>query len=346
MEMVGILRKYIRAERTGNWELHLQTLSDKLRYLAASGHNNYTKSVLVYLQQMHDLQDKHPDVYEHFKAGLHIVRRSDRHWAGLSSDLVIEQVLMRSMKTSGGLTRGRGMTEQQRLIWSLSMPACADVNRAMQELTGVIYNTGEQNKDMAKARQVRDWKDTHVVLKYLQERNPFTSDTSLRSISTGVHAHSTVNVDHVKDVGKVILASMEGKTAAEYSFKRVNQAVTLYMKCAVKIGGVAVQIDPQLLFQGLTVAARATGNMKDVFKYELCSYPSALFDSTLLLREPQKPVLANAIWTLLTPDSFGITGEVQYVLDGGALLQRILGHKGQHTRDMLSLLMVCVKKIW
>ena len=80
IEMVGILRKYIRAERTGNWELHLQTLSDMLPYLAASGHNNYTKSVLVYLQQMHDLQDKHPDVYEHFKASLHIVRRSDHHW--------------------------------------------------------------------------------------------------------------------------------------------------------------------------------------------------------------------------------------------------------------------------
>ena len=41
---------------------------------------------------------------------------------------------MRSMKTSGGLTRGRGMTEQQSVIWSLAMPACAEVNRAMQDL--------------------------------------------------------------------------------------------------------------------------------------------------------------------------------------------------------------------
>ena len=83
------------------------------------------------------------------------MRRSDYHWAGLSSDLVIEQVLMRSMKTSGGLTRGRGMTEQQRLIWLLSMPACAEVNRSMLELTGVSYSTGEQNKDMTKAIQAR-----------------------------------------------------------------------------------------------------------------------------------------------------------------------------------------------
>ena len=39
---------------------------------------------------------------------------------------------MRSMKTSGGLTRGRGMTEKQLLTWLLVMPACAEVNRAMQ----------------------------------------------------------------------------------------------------------------------------------------------------------------------------------------------------------------------
>ena len=135
--MIDILRRYIRAERTGNWELHLQTLSEMLLFLATSGHNNYTKSVWIYLQQMSHLQKDHPEVYEHFRKGLHVIRRSDRYWAGLSSDLVIEQVLMRSMKTSGGLTRGRGMTEQQRVIWSLAMPACAEINRVMQDLADI-----------------------------------------------------------------------------------------------------------------------------------------------------------------------------------------------------------------
>ena len=140
MDMIDILRKHIRAERTGNWELHLQAVSEMLPYLAASGHNNYTKSALIYLQQMSHLQDDHPEVYQHFQDGLHVIRRSDRYWANLPSDLVIEQVLMRSLKTNGGLTRGRGMTEQQRLVWSLSMPACGEMNKTMQELTGVSYN--------------------------------------------------------------------------------------------------------------------------------------------------------------------------------------------------------------
>ena len=44
---------------------------------------------------------------------------------------------MRSMKTSGGLTRGRGMTETQRLVWLMGHPVCSEVNNAMQQLTGV-----------------------------------------------------------------------------------------------------------------------------------------------------------------------------------------------------------------
>ena len=241
---------------------------------------------------------------------------------------------MRSMKTDGGLTRGRGMTEQQRLIWLLSMPACGEVNRAMQELTKVSYNSGEQNKNITQARQSRDWKDTQTLLIYLLERNPFTSDASLRSICTGVHAHSSVNVDKAKDVGDVILASMEGKTVAEYTFKRNYQVITLDTKSAIKIDGITVQIDPQLLFQRLTLAAKTTDNIKDIFKYELCSYPPALFDTSLLLRKSQKPMLANAIWNLVTQDTPEIPGKVQFVLDGGSLLQHIPWKQGATYGDI------------
>ena len=59
---------------------------------------------------------------------------------------------MWSLKTSRGITRGRGFREQQRLMWLLSMLACAETNRAIQELTGVKSNSGEQNKDMSKLR--------------------------------------------------------------------------------------------------------------------------------------------------------------------------------------------------
>ncbi len=114
-----------------------------LPYFAAAGHNLYAKSAHVYLQMMVKLEDEHPDVYQSFKMGHHAVRRSDRFWAGLSSDLVIEQVLMRRIKTSGESTRGRGMSEIQRLVWLLSLPSCAEVNYAIQELTGTRFESSE-----------------------------------------------------------------------------------------------------------------------------------------------------------------------------------------------------------
>ena len=70
-----------------------------LPYFAAAGHNLYLKSAHVYLQTLCQLRDNNPRVYEAFKKGHHVIRRSDRYWAGLSTDLVIEQVLMRSVKT-------------------------------------------------------------------------------------------------------------------------------------------------------------------------------------------------------------------------------------------------------
>ena len=64
----------------------------------------------------------------------------------------------------------------------------------------------------------------------------------------------------------------------------------------------------------------------------MCSYPPALFDTSLMLRESQKSVLANAIWNLLPQD---IPGEVKFVLDGGSLLQRIPWMQGATYKDII-----------
>ena len=103
-EMVAVLKRFLLAERTGDWELHLLSVQEMLPYLAAAGHNLYIKSAYIYLSQMQNLNATYPDIYAHFMRGHHVVHRSDRLWAGLSMDLAIEQVLMRSVKSTGGLT--------------------------------------------------------------------------------------------------------------------------------------------------------------------------------------------------------------------------------------------------
>ena len=66
MRLIGILRAFIRAGRTGNWLLYLQAVKEMLPFLAASGHHNYTKSLVLYLNKMEKLQDTHPNVYSKF----------------------------------------------------------------------------------------------------------------------------------------------------------------------------------------------------------------------------------------------------------------------------------------
>ena len=166
-------------------------------------------------------------------------------------------------------------------------------------------------------------KDTHTLLLTMSERNPFAESTSLRNIMTGVNATGDVDVCRTKEIGQKIMDSMTGIPVAQYTFKRSDQVTTLQSKSSVRVDGQPIHVDQELLFQRLIVAYNAIDDRKALFRFELCSYPSALFDDTLMPRAAQKAVLANAIRTRLPPDIAGPTGEVQHVLDGGALLHRI-----------------------
>ncbi|XP_073243634.1 uncharacterized protein [Porites lutea] len=319
--MVDTLKLFIKAERTGNWMLHLKALHEMLPYFAAAGHTLYTKSAYIYCQKMPDLPNTHPQVNRSFLNGLHVVRRSDRFWAGLSTDLIIEQVLMRSVKTTGGLTRGRGMSETQRLVWLMSMPACADINNSMQNLTGTNFLTSEQHKDTTKARQEHDQQDTNTTIRYLSKRSPFDSESSLRNIATGVVADD-----------RKILDSLTGKNAYEYTFRKKNQVVTLACKTVVRLNDGDVQVDPQLMFQRLSIVATTGGfeSPQQFFEYEMCSFPASLFDASLLPLKANKPVLADAIWSMTkesqTANDPG--GSAYFVTDGGALLHRVVWPRG------------------
>ena len=329
LDMIEILKHFIAAERTGNWREHLSTLESMLPYFAAAGHNLYLKSSYVYLQQMSSLQQTHPEVYNAFLEGNHVVRRSERFWGGLSTDLTIEQTLMRSLKSVGGMTRGRGMTEAQRAQWILSMPACADMNSAMQELTTKKYQTSEQHKDSTKARIERDIKDRCTFFEFLTERNPFEAVEGLVNIDSGVFAEKNVNADKAKDIGDHIISQMEDKVVCQYKFKRTKQAVTMGAKSHLKIDGEECAVDPQLLFQRLvTISDNSQEDTEQLFKYELSKYPAALFEQSGLLRQSQKSQLASSLWELGNCAAEHVPEECTYVLDGGSLLQRIPWTKG------------------
>jgi len=44
---------------------------------------------------------------------------------------------MRSVKTTGGLTKGRGMLEEQRAKWLRPMPQYSEINTSLQQATNI-----------------------------------------------------------------------------------------------------------------------------------------------------------------------------------------------------------------
>ena len=120
------------------------------------------------------------------------------------------------------------------------------------------------------------------------------------------------------------------KNAFDYSFKTSSQAVTQTTTHTVTLDGETVHADPQLLFQRRTAAAqRFVEDIPQVLTNELCSVSSSLFGTAGFIRGPQKPTLADAIWGPGDCNCNEAIGEnIQYVLDGGFLLQRIPWTKG------------------
>ena len=108
IKMVQIMRNFIRAERTGNWGLHKDSVQDMLPYFHAARHTNYAKSALLYLQEADDIENKmsEEEFHKFSEEGYFTIRRTDKFWSGIWSDMTIEQVLMKSLKSAGGMTHG------------------------------------------------------------------------------------------------------------------------------------------------------------------------------------------------------------------------------------------------
>ena len=98
----------------------------------------------------------------------------------------------------------------------------------MRDVTGLQdTNTSDKevHKDRSAARMARDAKDLQTILHYFSERKPFSKDLrELRSLSSGVLADKSVDVDTAESFGQAILQSLYGKSVAEYTFRKKDQS--------------------------------------------------------------------------------------------------------------------------
>ena len=141
---------FFRGERTGNWEFHLHCVQEMIPHFHAAGHLPYAKSARLYLQQMNSIQKvMPPEEYTLFTSkGYFTIRRVKEFWSGNFSDQTIEQFLMRMLKTSGGMTHGRGITDSTLTKWVHALPLCVLLCDFLEKFTGIHTTTSEQHRDL------------------------------------------------------------------------------------------------------------------------------------------------------------------------------------------------------
>lgn len=267
-----------------------------------------------------------PIDFENFVTrGYFTIRRTNSFWTGVWSDLTIEQTLMRSMKSCGGLTRGRGLTDSTLAKWLSAAGTCNTICSSLEEFCGVMFSSGEQHVDLRLSRQCKDKKDREKLCIWFEEHQPFPITEQLISLSTGIVGNNDVNCHQAQEVGTQLMAKMYGQNFAEVKISRKDKVLSLgAMTNSIKVRKETITVDPLMLFQRIAVAKKSDEDLTSLLEYELAPFPLALFKEGCM----RKTNKASLYKVLPVVDTNINVKEAVIVIDGGFLLHRVKWQAG------------------
>ena len=107
--------------------------------------------------------------YDKFsRSGYFTIRRIEKFRSSTWSDMIIEQMLIRPMKVSGGLTHRREITESTLCKWILSTIVLIEVTDAMKQFCNITYATSDQHVDANNSRITRDLQDSKKLTEFFK----------------------------------------------------------------------------------------------------------------------------------------------------------------------------------
>jgi hypothetical protein len=311
VEMVKLLLQFIKAERTGNWELHLQSVAAMVPHFFAMNRPNYSRWLPVYIMDMRQLSSKHPEVYQEFMNGNHAISRSNKPFAQVWTDMALEQSINADSKSIGGII---GISQNPGALdrWFLTSHERASVTTAFKAMYMQERNHVDTHKEAATRRVERDEADVQKLLSCFTTNlmiNPFSAENeSLANIATGVVLPANIAGDLVQCTkkGKEMMNTFVEKrlNTNEVSFwdpisqlkVKTFESTTKKVKVkAIDDKLVTIGADREL-FGRLLIAANARQiNLKDVLCYELSPIPFSLAHPDGSLRKTTKSALLPLI---------------------------------------------------
>ena len=166
--MVEILLNFTRANRDGDWNLHLQAFTAMLPYFTTYDHVNYAWWGTLYISEMNQLPE---EVKKEFEAGNFVVKRSQSKFNQVDPDQS-QEWLNGAGKAAGGIIRYiKSPSALNR--WALSFNLRSQIAGATRAVFGAnVDEKGIHNEDN-KARKRLDKIDKEKLLANLRRFKVF-----------------------------------------------------------------------------------------------------------------------------------------------------------------------------
>ena len=335
---VFLMMLFVRAEREGEFPLHLYACHQMIPYFFAAGHINYARYGLCYLLTMSKLP---PTVFEQFMKGEHVLRHREGIWNGIWSDMMIETSYMKFGKGPSGII---GQTTKPRTlqIWAKSQHTCSEILQSLDSIREKDESTITNHKEETVGRMKADEIDKVKLQNFLQTCLHPLQDSNhpknaLCNIYTGQMAGSKVNVNKSVEIGKKQMASYQASLPDGFQTTITKEVVTMKDATRSSTKNKSAEVyNTEIIFSRVMYLLSA-GHIQidDLFKYELAPVPTALFKDTGEGRYPtSKADLKNALKVEvstrnISPDAI--------VIDGCAMLHSAVHWpKGGKVDDFLA----------
>ena len=176
VQMICILKDLVRADREGNWALHLHSVQAVLPLFAGCDRINYLRWGSVYLEDMRKLPEYAPSVYENFQAGKFVVKWTEGRFNSVGADMCLEQTINRSQKSIVGII---GSTKRKQFVaqWEIIHHEMLSVVNVQRKISGVVTPSTEllMNHEFNVPATRTSEALIHDMIEYIkQHENPVT----------------------------------------------------------------------------------------------------------------------------------------------------------------------------
>ena len=348
--MVLVLLQFIKAERTGNWKLHLSATAAMVCHFFSMDRVNYARWLPIYLSDMSMLELNHPEVFHEFLSGNHSVSRSKQPFAQVWPDMALEQSINLDSKSKGGIV---GISNREDAVerWFLTIHERAAITQALKEMCGIDnYDRIGTHKEGRAKRMIRDETDVQKLVTTFNSgllSDPFkipddmpeeeVSLPKLSNLATGVVLpDSTANsllgaTEAGRQSMKTFISSRIQRNDINFwdpiKKLKIKSFSSVAKKTVMKnqTNMLSVNADRELFGRLLVAAKNRDINLKEVLSYELCSVPISLAHPDGSLRKTTKSALMHLLEKDVTCHSSLPTSNLPtaFLIDAMALIQMV-----------------------